>query len=108
MAAGAASLSDSSIRSAVVVVLLVLGGREVGVVDVLVARRSAVAASRRALTGSLDAGHEVAEDLLGDLEAALQLGDRLGRRLEQDDVVRALAVAVDRDTRAGGGPRARP
>ena len=37
----------------------------------------------------------MAEDLLGDEKAALELGDCLGGGLEQDDVVRALAMAVD-------------
>ena len=53
----------------------------------------------------LDAGHEVAEDLLGDEQAALHLDDRLGRRLEQDDVVRAFAVPVDRVGEAAAAPR---
>ena len=101
MAAGAASLSDSSIRSRPSLVLLVLGGREVGV-DVLDPRPSAAVAAR--LDRLLDAGHEVAEDLLGDEEAALELDDRLGRGLEQDDVVRALAMAVDRIGQAAAAP----
>ena len=54
----------------------------------------------------LDAGHEVAEDLLGDQEAALHLGDGLGRRLEQDDVVRAFAVPVDLVGEAAAAPGA--
>jgi hypothetical protein len=34
----------------------------------------------------------MAEDFFGDEEAALRLDDRLGRRLEQDDVVGAFAI----------------
>src|SRR5204863_6557485 len=45
--------------------------------------------------GTLLADDEVAQDLLGDEDAALELGDRGRGRLEDDDVVRALAVAVD-------------
>ena len=101
MAAGAASLSDSSIRSPAVVVLLVLDGREVGVLDPRFVGRRGVAAR---LDRALDAGDEVAQDLLGDEQAALQLGDRLGRRLEEDDVVRALAVAIDRVGQAAAAP----
>ena len=106
MAAGAASLSDSSMCSPVVLVLLVLGRRAGRVV---VASTSPSAPSRRErLDGPLVPGHEVAQDLLGDQEAVLQLGDRLGRGLEEDDVVRALAVAVDGIRQAPTAPRARP
>ena len=45
--------------------------------------------------GPLDPEDEMPEHLLGDEEAALELGDRLGRSLEHDDVVLALAVPVD-------------
>jgi len=38
---------------------------------------------------------EVAEELLRDQQPMLELGDGLRRGLEQDDVVRALTVAVD-------------
>ena len=103
MAAGAASVSDSSIRSVDVVVLVVLGGREVGVVGLLAAVLEAVATARPGR--SLVTGHEMAEDLLGDLERALHLGERLGRRLEEDDVVRALAVAVDLVGQPAAAPR---
>ncbi len=101
MAAGAASLSDSSIRSPVVLVLVVLDGRR---------RRRARSTSSRAVAAggldrALDAGDEVAEDLLGDEQAALELDDRLGGRLEEDDVVRAFAVAVDRVGQAAAAPR---
>ena len=69
----------------------------------LVVLVAAVAAG--GLDRSLDAGDEVAEDLLGDEQRALQLDDRVGRRLEQDDVVRALAVPVDLVGEAAAAPR---
>src|SRR5262249_36101186 len=40
------------------------------------------------------ADDKMAQDLLGDQDPALELGDDLGRRLEDHDVVGALAVAV--------------
>src|SRR4051794_12015527 len=48
--------------------------------------------------------HEVAKDVLGDLEAALQLRDGLGRGFEDHDVVRAIAVAVDGIREAAAAP----
>ena len=110
MAAGAASLSDSSIRSVPSSSSSSSsGGREVGVVVVEQVDRlavGAVAADR--LDRALVAGHEVAQDLLGDVQAVLQLDDRLGRRLEQHDVVRALRGTGRWDRPAGGGPTGRP
>ena len=85
-----------------VVVLVVEAGREVVVVELveLACRRARVDLGR-----PLDAGDEVAEDLLGDEQGVLELDDRLGRGLEQDDVVRALAVAVDRVGQPAAAPR---
>ena len=51
------------------------------------------------------AGHEVAQHVLGDLEAALELRDGLGRGLEHHDVVRAFAVAVDGIREPPAAPR---
>src|SRR5205814_2752804 len=76
-----------------ILVVLVLGRREIGVVRLLAVLLRAVAATRAGR--SFIAGHEMAEDLFGDLERALHLGEGRGRRLEENDVVRALAVAVD-------------
>ena len=103
MAAGAASVSDSSIRSArssSSSSSSATGGRAVGLVEPVV---DAVAATRpgRALV----TGHEVAQDLLGDLEGSLHLAEGVRRRLEQDDVVRALAVPVDLVGQPAAAPR---
>ena len=100
MAAGAASLSDSSMSSPIVVVLLVVGRGDIDLVE-LVARRGRQPARR---CRPLDVRDEVADDLFGDVQAALELGDGLGRGIEDDDVVRALAVAVRWGRRAGGVP----
>ena len=99
MAAGAASLSDSSMSSPSSSSSSSSAGRQVGVVGVTAGRRVAAGPDRLD-----DSGHEVAEDLLGDQEAALDLRDRLGGALEQDDVVRALAVAVDGIGEAAAAP----
>src|SRR6476646_7886443 len=53
---------------------------------------------------SLVAGHEGADDLLGDEQTVPQLRERVRRRVEQDDVVRALAVAVDRVSQSAATP----
>ena len=88
---------------ATVVVLLLVDARGqvgvVGLVDV-----TAVLAPR-GLDGSLVAGDEVPQDLLGDEQAVLELGERVAGRLEQDDVVRALAVPVDRVREPTAAPR---
>ena len=39
--------------------------------------------------------HEVADDLLGDVQVALELDDGLGGGVEDDDVVGALAMRSD-------------
>ena len=103
MAAGAASLSDSSMNSgrSIVVLLVVEAGRDVDVVELV--ELAAVAA--RGLRRAIDAGHEMAQDLLGDEQRVLELDDRVGRGLEQDDVVRALAMAVDRIGQPAAAPR---
>ena len=79
MAAGAASLSSSPIRSATS--SSSSSSRpdgQVGVVDVSSSPSApSLAASR--LGGPLVPGHEVTEDLLGDEQAVLQLGQRVGR-----------------------------
>ena len=77
--------------------------RQAGVVEVDALVRGTVAA--RGPHRALDARDEVAEDLLGDEQAALELGDRLGGRLEEDDVVRALAMPVDRVGEPAAAPR---
>ena len=104
MAAGAASLSDSSIRSRPSssssssstprreVALLVPGFLLL------------LAVATGGPGGSLDAGHQMAQDLLGDEERALQLEDGLTRGVEEDDVIRALAVPVDRVREAAAAP----
>ena len=102
MAAGAASLSDSSMNSpGDVLVLLVETGRQVLVVDVVELR----AVAGRRLGRSVDASDEVAEDLFGDEQGVLELGDGLGRGLEEDDVVRALTMSIDRVRQAAATPR---
>ena len=103
MAAGAASLSDSSMNSGQIVVLLVLveARREVGVVELV--ELGPVAAG--GLGRPVDARHQVPQHLLGDEQGVLQLDDRLGRRLEQDDVVGTLAMAIDRVGQAAAPPR---
>src|SRR5258705_10994052 len=85
----------------IVEVLFIVRGRQVGTlaaVFVLSAR-----------TGSpdrpLDTGHQVADDLLGDEEDALNLDDRLGRCLEEDDVVGALAERADLIGETAPAPR---
>ena len=75
IAAGAASLSDSSMQLALVLVLVVVDRRR----PARARRRLGAVASRRPSAGAPDADDEVAEDLFGDQEAALELGDRLGR-----------------------------
>jgi hypothetical protein len=86
IAAGAASLSDSSI----ILLFLILCGGKWRLVALGVGDRVACRAS-----GSILADDEVAQDLLRDEEAALQLGDRGRGRLEDHDVVRAFSMAVD-------------
>src|SRR5258706_5217375 len=76
----------------VVFLFLVLGRRARVDVDVGIFGR-AVAARR--LDRAVVAGDEVTQHFLGDEEAVLELGDRLGRRLEEDDVVRPLAMMAD-------------
>ena len=96
MAAGAASLSDSSISSPG-------SSSSTSSPDGMSASSTSSASSDLGARGGVAAGldgldrpgHEVAQDVLGDLEAALQLRDGLGRGLEDHDVVRAFAVAID-------------
>ena len=95
IAAGAASHSDSSICSPVSSSSM---SSPIGMSasSTSMSSPSAPAGRVAARLERLDRpGHEVAEHVLGDLEAALQLRDGLGRGLEHHDVVRALAVAVD-------------
>ena len=100
MAAGAASLSDSSIRSVPSSTSSSSSTeREVGVVDVLGAVRA------KGLGRPILADDEVPEDLLGDEEGALDLGDGRRGRLEDDDVVRAFTVALDRIGQPPAAPR---
>src|SRR6476660_2442673 len=75
-----------------VLVLLVETRREILAVDVV---EFAAVAGRR-LGRPVDAGHEVAEDLFGDEQGVLELDDGLGWGLEQNDVVRALTMSIDR------------
>src|SRR5579862_20552 len=84
------------------VVLLVLAGRQAVLVVAQGVGRVGIA---RRLERALDAGHQVAQELLGDQQAALELDDRLGRGLEVDDVVRAFTVAVDRVGQPPAAPR---
>ena len=65
---------------------------------------SSSAFSRTTAGWALDAGHEVAHDLFGDVEATLELVDGLAGRIEDDDEVRALAVARRWGRPGGGGP----
>ena len=85
----------------IVLVLLVEAGRQVGVIEPV--DLGAVAPAR--LGRTIHAGDEVAQHLFGDEEGVLELDDRVGRGLEQDDVVRALAMAVDRVGQAAAAPR---
>ena len=119
-------LSDIGLTLQIVDVTLVDGGGSglaLGLVDdlAIVATSSssggATSTSSRSLVAvdsaarrcrPLDARDEVAHDLFGDVEAALQLRDGLGRGIEQDDVVRALAVGIRWGTRGGGGPTGSP
>ena len=98
---GRLSLGFVDPLSVVVILFLVLGGRKIRVVDdVLVG-----AVRSGGLRRPFDPRDEVAEDLFGDLKAALELGVRFGRRLEEDDVVRALAVPIDLVGEAAAAPR---
>ena len=104
IAAGAASLSDSSIRS------VSSSTSSSSSADGRSPSSTSVAALLDAVTAgrpgrSLVAGHEMAEDLLRDLERALHLDDGVGRRLEEEDVVRAFAVAVDLVRQPAAAPR---
>src|SRR6266545_7242660 len=76
-----------------ILLFLVLARRERRLVGLAVETHLAVAAQRPGRP--LLPRHEMAQDLLGDQEAVLELGDRIGRCLEHDDVVRALAITVD-------------
>src|SRR5512135_1176839 len=61
-------------------------------------RQGAFFVRRRAAHGlgrALLADDQVPEDLLGDEQAAFELADRGRGRLEDDDVVRAFALALD-------------
>src|SRR6185503_15877491 len=85
------------------VFLVVRRGRQVDVVDVLatLGRTIATGGPGRALVTR----DEMAEDLFGDQERALHLGDGVSRRLEEDDVVRALAEPVDLVGQSPAAPR---
>src|ERR1035437_445996 len=54
---------------------------------------------------ALNTGDEVPKHFLADHQAALKLGDSRGRSLEQDDVVRAFAMMVDRISQSPAAPR---
>jgi hypothetical protein len=97
------TLHSAIVAAVVLVLVLVLGGRQVAVFLGRLLVFLAVAAGRSGR--ALDARHEMAEDLLGDEQAALQLGDGLTRGVEEDDVVRTLAVPVDRVREAAAAPR---
>ena len=56
---------------------------------------------------ALDTRDEVAHDLLGDVQAALELVDGLAGCVEDDDEVRGLAVAGDGVREAAAAPRAK-
>src|SRR5664280_720093 len=84
------------------VVLLVLARQQAILVLAERIRRVGVAGR---LDRTLDAGDEVAQRLLGDEQAALELDDRVGRSLEMDDVVRALAMTIDRIGQPAAPPR---
>jgi hypothetical protein len=77
---------------------LVLRGRR----DVLLVLAIGAARGR----GPLDADDHVTHHLFGDVQGALDLRDDLGRRVEQDDVVRTFAIAVDGVREATAPPRA--
>jgi hypothetical protein len=99
MAAGAASLSDSSIRS-------VTSSRSSSSSEAD-GRSTSSTSSPPSTEPSRRAGRagRSAEDLFGDQERALHLGDGVSRRLEEDDVVRALAVPVDLVGQSPAAPR---
>src|SRR5882757_9159810 len=84
-----------------VLVLLVETRREVLAVDVV----EVAAIVGRRLGRSVDSCDEVTEDLFGDQQGVLELDDGLGRGLEQDDVVRALTMSVDRVGQTATAPR---
>ena len=98
MAAGAASLSDSSISSTSSSISSSSAG---GATSTSASASCPRARPQRAL----DAGDEVAQHFLADEQAALQLGDRRRRRLEQDDVVRAFTMVVDGIGQSAAAPR---
>src|SRR6476620_733522 len=86
----------------VVFLVLVVHPREV--VAVLVGRAVGAVASA-CLDRTIIARDEVPEDLLGEQQAVLQLADRVRRGVEEDDVVRALTVTVDRVREPTSAPR---
>src|SRR5260221_13645161 len=77
---------------AIVLVVVIEAGGQLGIV----ADVAFLAIAARGLDRALHARHEVAQHLLGDQQGVLELGDRLGRGLEQDDLVRALTMRIDR------------
>src|ERR1700675_1782393 len=83
---------DELCSIAIVLVVLIEAGWQVGIV----ANLTVLAVAARRLDRALHAGDEVAQHLFGDEQRVLELGDSLGRGLEHDDLVRALTVAIDR------------
>src|SRR6266550_7033644 len=85
------------------VVFVLVGGRQIRALDgvLVLALDTGAGGTDR----PLDAGHQVADDLLGDQEEPLDLDDRLGRRLEEDDVVRALPKRADLIGQSTAAPR---
>ncbi len=109
MARGAASLSDSSM---IATASASSSSNELVDEDLvrldLLLRGHAVALRAGAPRGCrpLDARDEMAQQLLGDVEAVLEPLDGLARRLEDDDEVRALALPGDRIGQPAAAPRA--
>src|SRR4029453_15108526 len=112
MAAGAASLSDSSMNSPGT--SSSSSSRPDGRSSPSMSS-SSVPSPADVLTGRATRGRGggrtpsgvggVAQHLFGDEQGLLDFDDRLGRRLEQDDVVRALTMAIDRVGQAAAPPR---
>ena len=83
-------------------VVILVAGAGGQILDVEVVKFRAVRTHR--LCRAFDTRDEVAQHLFCDEQGALEFDDRVGRCLEQDDVVRAFAVAVDRICQAATAP----